>query len=218
MVRAISLVVGFLLVASSGQLQGALVNAVSFASVNTGSGGDGTFGWDFTTSAAVTVTDLGLWVSGFNGVDLLNDDHKVSIWDNANPATPLVTTTISSGAYTDNSFTYQSVTPTLLSPGTTYVIGAYYPTINDFYHLDGVNSNSLTFASEVSPGNYRFIAASDGFPSGSTGTTYAVGPTFRFDTTSAVPEPSTLAVFAIGGVGIIARRIRRRRKHHRFDL
>lgn len=101
--------------------------ALSFApsSPNTISGSF-TFGWSFSLSAPILLTNLGVWdgfTSSGNG-DGLAESHILTVWDSA--GTQLVQTTISaggSGTIIDD-FRYVSVAPTLLLAGN-YVIGNY---------------------------------------------------------------------------------------------
>jgi hypothetical protein len=100
----------------------------------------GTVGWQFTVNTTpnrpVTVTALGVWDSGGDG---LADSHDVAIW-NAN-GDLLVTATVPSGTPApadDLGFRYVTVTPTSLVNGT-YFIGANYPDSNDSYISSATN-------------------------------------------------------------------------------
>jgi hypothetical protein len=74
-------------------------------------------------------------------------------------------------------------------------------------HLYGISTFSGTFSDlGINPGTYVWSWAIPDTPNRET-LTLQIGP-------AAVPEPSTLAVFALGGIGIVAGGIRRRRKQN----
>lgn len=101
----------------------------------TGSGGTSTgnnsFGWQFTLSTTVTVTDLGFFDNGNNG---LVNSHQVGLWNSAGSL--LASTTLASGlsgtsvvasASGLGAYRYNGVSPVVLTPGT-YSVGASYIT------------------------------------------------------------------------------------------
>jgi len=197
---------------STSDVEASFIDAVTADNISNGTAGsDLTRGWEFTTNSEITVMELGIWVSNANGQNVLNDDHLIRIWDTSDTSSPLVSTTILAGNYAEGAFAYKSVTPTLLSANTNYVIAAYYPTASDFRHDNGINGNLYTFNSALTPLGGR-SAFSNAFPSTSS-SSELVGPTFRFETAaSTVPEPSSFALFGLGALGMAVVAVRRRRK------
>lgn len=165
-----------------------------------------TVGWDFTPTANITLTQLGFYDLGDDGLAL---SHQIGLW--ASDGTLLLSTTIASGtgATLLNGFRFVDVADLLLTAGQTYVIGAVIP-------LDPNGDNYVLSPSAV---------ASDaliGFGRGLRSTENAgfamptvdpnsgrFGPNFLFADT-AVPEPSTWAMLILG-FGVIGGAMRRGR-------
>ena len=151
----------------------------------------GTYGWAFTLSQPITITDLGWFDFGGNG---LNAAHPVGIWTSAGAL--VLSGTVPSGTGTEvNSFLYTSVTPTLLPVGS-YVIAGFE---------NGSSGDPITVgASTITPaagiisydGSRSAAGGSLTFPPSdplSNGNSY-FGPNFLF---TAVPEPSTTALLLL---------------------
>lgn len=166
-----------------------------------------TFGWSFTLSQPLSVTDLGYF--DFNG-DGLSNEHALAIWTSAGGA-PLVSATVpagTSGALL-NGVRYVPVAPTLLSPGT-YTIGGYSPALTDSV---AINCSTITTAPGITYDGSR--SAQGGglmFPSGDT-QGYVdgdFGPNVQFDV---VPEPSVTALLlaACGAMLLVHSRGKARR-------
>lgn len=84
-----------------------------------------TGGWEFTVQSDLTVTSLGVYDCGDNG---MTQSHQVGIWDKAGPQ--LVTTvTIPAGSGSDlvDHFRHQTIPGLTLEAGHSYVIAATYP-------------------------------------------------------------------------------------------
>jgi hypothetical protein len=169
-------------------------------------GDNTTLGYAFTVSSPVTVTNLGLFDFGNDG---LNTSHAVTIWTST--GTQLVQTTIPAGTgptLTDG-FRYVSIGPFLLVPGT-YTIGGFYGGDTDF-SLEA--ASSITGASGLSYLGSR-SAFGFTFPSGDA---IAVlnsyfGPNFQFITGVGVPTPdpgSTVSLlgFALLGLAAVRRKL-----------
>lgn len=151
----------------------------------------GTYGWAFTLSTTLSVTDLGYFDFGGNG---LNEAHQVGIWTNT--GTLIVSATVPSGTTgtLNSGFRYVLVPTTLLAPGD-YVIGGFDSgTSSDpievgatittapgiTYNGSAVSgANAFSFPSEPGQGNSYF------------------GPNFEF---SNVPEPATIGLLIFGGL------------------
>ena len=162
--------------------------------------GDLTLGYAFTLSSSITVTNLGLFDFGNDG---LNTSHSVTIWTNT--GTQLVQATIpaGTGGTLINGFRYVSIAPFTLAAGT-YTIGGFYGFNSDV----AITGTSITSASGVS---YVGSRSGDGFtfPSGDLfgfPNSY-FGPNFEF--TTAVPTPdsgSTVSLLGCALLGLAALR------------
>ncbi len=111
-----------------------------------------TIGWTFTLGSDITVTSLGLYDSGEDG---LANAHDIGIWNNS--GTLLTSTTIPSGtsATLNAGYRYVSITPVVLSAGQTYVVGAFYPVgSGDKF----IYNSSQTYASPITFGQSRQTA------------------------------------------------------------
>jgi hypothetical protein len=168
-----------------------------------------TLGWSFTPTVDITVTDLGLFDSGQDG---LVESHQVGLWNSSQ--TLLASTTVASGtsATLDDKFRFASIAGINLFAGQTYFIGALFLTPNDPLIFPGNATNFVT-ASDISFLNAQFV---DGntlmFPGGSIGETGAYfGPNFRFDSAT-VPEPASVLLFGTGLAPLVRRVNRRGRK------
>lgn len=157
-----------------------------------------TFGWSFTLSSPLFVTDLGYFDFQNDG---LTDAHPVAIWTSAGGA-PILTATVPAGASSSliDGVRYVAITPTFLPAGT-YIIGGYSPNFSDSVAIENASINAA-------PGiAYNGSRSAQGaglmFPSGNT-QGYAngdFGPNFQF---APVPEPSAVALLLLGGAGTLA--------------
>jgi hypothetical protein len=93
-------------------------------------GANQTFGYAFTLSSPVLVTQLGLWDEGNNG---LISSHAVTIWTST--GTQLVQATIpaGTGGTLTNGFRYVSIAPFSLAAGTYTIAGFYSPDSTSMY-------------------------------------------------------------------------------------
>lgn len=82
-----------------------------------------TLGWKFTVNEPVFVGSLGVYDSGQDG---LAGTAQVGLWL-ASGGAPIVQTTVPAGtvADLDGYFRFALITPTLLTPGTEYIVGSY---------------------------------------------------------------------------------------------
>ncbi len=169
-----------------------------------------TFGWAFTLSTPLVVTDLGYYDFGSDG---LSDAHPVAIWTSTGGA-PLVTASVPAGmgGTLVNGSRYVPVTPTLLAAGS-YTIGGYSPALTDSV---AINAATITTAPGITyVGSRSAQGVGLTFPSGDTQgyTNGDFGPNFQF---SNVPEPSAGAL-VLAGAGLFWV-IRRGRKKARASV
>jgi hypothetical protein len=154
----------------------------------------GTFGWSFTLSSTITVTDLGYFDFGGNG---LNEAHDVGIWNSA--GTLMVSATVPAGTAgtLNDGFRYVLVPATLLPPGD-YVIGGFESGASGDPVV--VQASTITTAALITyDGSRSTGGAALTFPTGdaSANPNSYFGPNFMFTT---VPEPTTLGLLLFGGL------------------
>ncbi len=118
-----------------------------------GAAANATIGWSFTVgSGSITVSSLGLYDSGGNG---LANAHDIAIWTSGGTLVTSTTIPSGTGATLISGYRYVAITPVTLSAGTTYVIGALYPTQSG----DNIIFNSTqTFAAPITFGKSRQTA------------------------------------------------------------
>lgn len=154
-----------------------------------------TIGWSFNLSEPVSLTSLGYWDQGADG---LSDAHPVGIWtlsgallasatvDNSSPIS--VTSVSGAGAWK-----YQSLASTLVLAAGDYVLGGFYPasSTDPFQFLTAV----VNTASPVTWTGVRdSIVPVLQFPDAISGTGGYYGPNFEF---APVPETSTYCAGAL---------------------
>ena len=197
----------------------AQIQALNFTSDFTGGipTYNSTYGWQFTLSNAVQVTDLGAFDIRNDG---FNNSHTVALWT-SNGAL-LAETTLGSGASGSadvvsggglGAFRYNSIAPLDLGPGT-YIVG----TTVRAGDTDGVFFSQTT-APTTAPGItfLQFIDSTNGFsfPTISGGNIYgAYNANFRIASphAAATPEPGEWSLLAAAGVGFVGFAKSRRRK------
>ncbi len=166
-----------------------------------------TLGWSFSTNSAVTVSSLGVFDSGLDG---LANSYQVGIFNSG--GTLLTSTTVQSGTVDPliNQFRYASTAPVTLAAGGTYSIGALYLTGSDgLVAAPGGFGIPVNFAVNSAitflDAEYAFGSSLTAPQNGAGGEGY-FGPNFL---AGGVPELSTWAMMIIG-FGGVALQIRRR--------
>lgn len=157
--------------------------------VGTTSGNDDTIGWEFTTNTAVTVTRLGFFDSGQDG---LLTPHDVGIFDNS--GTLLRSAIVPSGIAGPliNQFRYVAIAPLALAAGSTFRIGAYLPASSGGLGADDLfvqvtvptTDPAITYQTGRFAGNTGGLA----FPTTSLGSARFIGP--NFEILAAEPQAS----------------------------
>jgi hypothetical protein len=178
------------------------------ASGTSGLNQDQAVGWQFDVVENVTVTGLGWFDEGLNG---LVTSHEVGIWSPT--GTLLASTTVSAGTVNSlvGQFRTAFITPIVLTPGTGYIVGGLN-SANNTERLAGnvtpqtTDTRIVYFDATFSDTTTTLVRPTQ-FSSASTG---FYGPSFSI--APAAPEPSTGALFAASGMlGFVALRQRRRR-------
>jgi len=166
----------------------------------------GTAGWTFSPTANISVTALGVFDYIFTTPN--EGPISVGLW-NANGSL-LSSSLVASNSVLLNSTRYESITPTFLSAGLTYYIGAYAPA--GTLLLSGVDptmDGPVTMSPEIQlgmavadPNAYGWPTTSVGGP-GST----LLAPNFQF--VDAVPEPAGGGLFILGAALLAKNRMKR---------
>jgi len=202
---------GLVLVSTTLSLRAQGTSAVTFtdSTPDTFSVSQQVVGFDFTVSVALTVTALGFYDLGGNGLAV---SHAVGIWGPDAPVIiepPLAQTTVTTGSLLQDSFRYQAISPLTLSPGITYTVGAFTQTnaqsgagMVDLY-FSQLTSAQVVLAPGIvlgdaktstidQPGLTRPAVNFSGANLGFFGPGFLVQP---------IPEPSVSALLAIALVG-----------------
>lgn len=185
---------------------------VSFSggSIFTGFSNNETVGWRFEVDAGpgVTVTSLGWW-DQTSGTPLAAS-HQVGIWD-VN-GTLLGSVTVQPNSTLNGAFRYQDVVPFNLMGGATYIIGGVDLVSDGDNYITSVanlvTDPLISFTDAARSVNNSGFAFPTIFEANSGG---RFGPNFLLEARSSIPEPGTLALFALVLAGLAASR---RRKHH----
>ncbi len=162
-----------------------------------------TLGSQFQVSQSGTITALGIFDLGSNG---LAEGHAVGLWTNS--GTLLASTTIpaGTGGFLVDNFRYVSIPSVNLIAGQTYVLGALYPTGTDPVIFYGTATGFATAPGVTFLQSREVFGATLSFPTNSNSNQPGFfGPNALF----AVPEPVSLVVFGgliVGGAGVTLRR------------
>ncbi len=179
--------------------------ALQFGNYSLRVDGQTTFGWAFTITAPISITNLGYF--DFQG-DGLTDSHPIAIWAGTG-GSPLAMATVPAGTSATllDGVRYVPITPIILPAGT-YVIGGFSMNLTDSVAIE---SAILTTAPGISYAGARSAQGSSlTFPAGNTQgySNGDFGPNFQF---VAVPEPSIAALVLVGGAVFVGLRARKTR-------
>jgi hypothetical protein len=201
------LVIVSVMVTTTTQQVHAAPGLISVTSPLTFNGGNYCLGWEFNTSIPQTITSLGAFDKDGDGLLV---PHSVGIWRVSDNAL-MVSTTISGGTSSTlvGSFRYESVSSTALAPGN-YIVGAVYPNFQDDYLYD---CGGYTLDAGLTWVRGRFQnGATFTYPVLIDPTqTGAFSANFNGLGSVAAPEPASLSLLVLGGLGSIGFRIRQKR-------
>lgn len=162
-----------------------------------------TTGWAFTTSGVLSVTALGYFDAGGDG---LSSFHDVGIFSSG--GTLLVSATVPSGTAgtLNGDWRMVAITPYLLPAGSYVIGGANHGSVDPGVYESG----SVTGAPGVTLGNLGLYDWATGlaFPTQSAASHY-LSPNFEFGS-AAIPEPATALV---AGAALAAGALLRRRRN-----
>lgn len=155
---------------------------------------DFVYGWEFDVFAETSVTDLGFFDDGGDG---LLESHDIGIWDSSGTLLTSATIAAGSGATLIDGFRYIDIADILLGVGNGYVIAATDLTDDEM----AVDVDSISTVASIAWVESRFgvTGGSLGLPTSSIGRDAYFGPNFLTGgTTAAVPAPASLVLFGIG--------------------
>lgn len=180
------------------------ISAISGGTAAT-AGGDQLYGWIFSTSAAVTVTALGVYDMGDPGLSI---SHDVGIYRQSDQSL-VGSATVPAGVsgFLDSGFRFTNLGTSIGLSADTYVIVMTMPAYNADSQL--IDVSSFNTASPITWINSALGSSSAlAFPDPSGNGNFApglFGPNFIFEEQS-VPEPASALLLVAGFVGLLVRR------------
>lgn len=156
-------------------------------------------GWQFNVVTSLTVTGLGWFDEGQNGLGI---SHEVGIWNSS--GTLLTSAVVPAGtvAVLDGQFRMVPITPIVLAVGTGYIVGGLNTSASGdrlAFDVTQVVDARITFVDAT----FSELTATFGRPTQfSVATTGFYGPMFAAGGT-VVPEPGSLLML-LSGIGIVA--------------
>ena len=168
---------------------------------------DGTLGWTFDVRVPISVTSLGYFDAGSDG---LANSYPVGIWDGAGNLLISATVPDGTGGSLLEGFRFIAVSPLTLQPGQ-YTIGAFAQATSTDEFRFGVPL--INWFSAITPGQHATTpgsALSLPAPSNTSGLGY-FGPNFIGEVAT-VPEPGSVGLLAAGLTALVAASKRRQRR------
>lgn len=178
--------------------------AVTSIGSGTTSQGNGEYGWRFTLNADITVTHLGVWDAGMDGLE--QSATTVRLWSSAGEVIASATVPGGSAASLVDGFRYVEIDGVDLSAddGAFYVSATSFFSVSDPQAFFQANGAGLEVASPIDLEGGAAAFNPGQFPGGGqTSVAAYFGANFQF-----VPAPGAGAVLAMAGLGA-ARRGRR---------
>jgi hypothetical protein len=196
-----------LAVTCTGLAQGTSEAILSYSDSISSFGNGASSGWTFQTTTPVTVTELGCFARVFVENPTATS-IQVGLWNSSQFLMAFNSITLSS-PLTDQT-RYESVSPVLLVPGTTYHIGVYNPGgVLGLGVAGAAASGTISSSAAIQLRGTALASAGFAFPAeqpGPNGSIY-VGPNFQYQ--GDVPEPSSWLLLGFGGLFLAARRSHR---------
>jgi hypothetical protein len=197
------------LFASVGRAISVTPTAFTFNGIGGGATLGGEWGWEFSTANPITVTELGVWDQGGDG---LSGSHQVGIF--TTDGTLEGSGTVASGT-TDpltGSFRYVNLSNPFTLDAGTYFIVALYVSDDGLSYLDyGSVHSGLTYVGSARNSSATSLVLPTAY-SVTQGQYSYFGPNFEFTAASATPEPASLLTM---GTGLLAVAGLLRRRHGR---
>jgi hypothetical protein len=172
------------------------------------SGAQYTLGFEFTVASNMSITALGVYDSGQDG---LNGRVPVGLWDTSGNLLASAVVPAGTSGTLVNDFRFVAISPYALTAGTDYVIGAYAASdlatsFNTGQGGAGSANPSVTIIQD------RFSNFNSAFSFPDTSNDFAGGAWLGANFATDVPEPSTWALTLLGfaGIGALARRASRK--------
>ncbi|MEP7703442.1 PEP-CTERM sorting domain-containing protein [Paraglaciecola sp. 25GB23A] len=176
-----------------------------FSGGNITSGQLFTYGFQFTALDNITIDSLGFYDYGSNG---LASTHRAGIWSlNGDLLTSVTITndnsTLQGRIINNGQFRFAQISDFNILSAESYVFGVAIEQATDSWFFGGENiSLAPSLVNVESTGSFK--AGNFVFPSGNIGNRYHAG-SFTARLTE-VPEPSSIAIFALGLMGLASRR------------
>jgi hypothetical protein len=176
--------------------------------IEASAGGDQIYGWFFTTSAAISVSALGVFDSGQDGLGL---SHDVGIYRTSDQSLLLsATLPAGSGSTLLDGFRYIAITPYDLPADSYVIVMTMVGGIGDRQYINAASATTsapVTYdlsAFGMSSGGLAYPGFPGVFESG------MFGPNFQFDDSPGeIPEPASVLLLASGA--FVLTFLRRRR-------
>jgi hypothetical protein len=193
-----------LMLGSSVVTQAAGTPGISFLTSNYEDGGGYAVGYDFTPSTTLSVTDLGYYDNGNDGLAV---NHNVGIYVVSNQTLVASALVLTNDTLHINQYWYHDITAVTLNAGVTYRAVAVTTSGEGWAYnpFDGANPTPTPNPS-LTLGNTGYFVGSNGnliYPEGTNGKWFAVA---NFLVASPVPEPSAAALLGLGGLLLIRRK------------
>src|ERR1043166_3105836 len=188
---------------SSAATQAVGTPGISFLTSNYEDGGGYSVGYDFTPSTPLSVTDLGYYDNGNDGLAV---NHNVGIYVVSNQTLVASALVLTNDTLHINQYWYHDITDVTLAAGVTYRAVAVTTSGEGWAYnpFDGVNPTPTPNPS-LTLGNTGYFVGSNGnliYPKSTNGKWFAVA---NFLVAAPVPEPSA-ALLGLGGLLLLRRR------------